>query len=123
MVIYFIVLNFVVLQNNITVNIDFNEWLNTIILVGVIEEIVFRGFLLKKLTETFTNTITSILFVSIHFSIWFYNGLFEFPYIVGPMITAFILGLIFGFIYKIANSLWSVIVIHSVYNLLVALFN
>lgn len=127
LVIYFIVLNFVVLQNNITVNIDFNEWLNTIILVGFIEEIVFRGFLLKKLTETFmfwtANTITSILFVSIHFPIWFYNGLFEFPYIVGPMITAFILGFIFGFIYKITNSLWSVIVIHSVYNLLVALFN
>uniref|UniRef100_UPI00403F8EAF CPBP family glutamic-type intramembrane protease n=1 Tax=Niallia sp. XMNu-256 TaxID=3082444 RepID=UPI00403F8EAF len=47
----------------------FNEWLNTILLVGVTEEIVFRGFLLRKLMGSFkfwvANTITSLLFVFI----------------------------------------------------------
>ncbi len=123
---YFVVLNLTVLKNNIDFQIGFNEWLNTILLVGITEEIVFRGFLLRKLMDSFrfwiANTITSLLFVSIHFPIWFYKGLFEFPYILSSIITVFVLGIIFGFVYKKSNSLWSVIIIHSLYNLLVSLF-
>lgn len=123
---YFIVLHLLVLKNDIDFQIGFNEWLNTILLVGITEEIVFRGFLLRKLMEFYSfwkaNIMTSLLFVSIHFPIWFYKGLFEFPYILSSIITAFVLGLIFGFIYKKTNSLWSVIIIHSLYNLLVSIF-
>ncbi|WP_425505495.1 CPBP family glutamic-type intramembrane protease [Sporosarcina jiandibaonis] len=57
-----------------------------------------------------------------HFPIWFYKGVFEFPIILSSIITAFVLGIIFGFIYKESNSLWSVIIVHSLYNLLVSLF-
>ncbi|OMC82259.1 hypothetical protein BK128_20625 [Viridibacillus sp. FSL H7-0596] len=123
---YFVILNFTILDNNVDFRIGFNEWLNTILLVGITEEIVFRGFLLRKLMDSFkfwiANTITSLLFVSIHFPIWFYKGLFEFPYIFTASLTAFILGIIFGYVYKKSGSLWSVIVIHSLYNLLVSLF-
>ncbi len=125
--IYFFTLNVVILNNDIHLTIGFNEWINTIILVGLIEEIVFRGFILRKFMEDFefwkANTITSILFVFIHFPIWFYKGLFGFPYIVGASITAFVLGLVFGWIYKKSNSLWSVIIIHSLYNFFVSLFH
>lgn len=38
------------------------------------------------------------------------------------ILTAFVLGILFGFVYKKSNSLWSVIIIHSLYNLLVSLF-
>ncbi|WP_438824400.1 lysostaphin resistance A-like protein [Bacillus sp. JJ1533] len=97
------------------------------LLVGITEEIVFRGFLLRKLMDSFrfwiANTITSFLFVSIHFPIWFYKGLFEFPYILSSIISVFVMGIIFGFVYKKSNSLWSVIIIHSLYNLLASLFN
>ncbi|WP_430791466.1 CPBP family intramembrane glutamic endopeptidase [Virgibacillus flavescens] len=68
------------------------------------------------------NSITSLLFASIHIPIWLYKGLFEFPYILNAILTTFVLGIIFGFIYKKTNSLWSVIIIHSMYNLLVSLF-
>lgn len=123
---YFILLNFTVLHNTIDFRIGFNEVLNTVLLVGITEEIVFRGFLLKKLMDSFkfwtANTITSLLFVSIHFPIWFYKGLFEFPYILTASLTAFILSVIFGYVYKKSGSLWSVIVIHSLYNLLVSIF-
>jgi len=123
---YFIILNLIVLKNDIDFHIGFNEWLNTILLVGIIEEIVFRGFLLRKFMELSSfwkaNTITSLLFVSIHFPIWFYKGLFEFPYIISSIVVAFVLSIIFGLIYKKTNSLWSVIIIHSLYNLLVSLF-
>lgn len=123
---YFIILNFTILHNNLDFQIGFNELLNTVLLVGITEEIVFRGFLLKKLMNSFkfwiANAITSLLFVSIHFPIWFYKGLFEFPYILTASLTAFILSVIFGYVYKKSGSLWSVIVIHSLYNLLVSLF-
>ncbi|KOO51050.1 hypothetical protein AMD00_00600 [Viridibacillus arvi] len=123
---YFVILNFTILDNNVDFRIGFNEWLNTILLVGITEEIVFRGFLLRKLMDSFkfwiANTITSLLFISIHFPIWFYKGLFEFPYILTTSLTVFILSIIFGYVYKKSGSLWSVIVIHSLYNLLVSLF-
>ncbi|WP_268237917.1 CPBP family intramembrane glutamic endopeptidase [Ornithinibacillus halotolerans] len=87
---------------------------------------VFRGFILRKLMDYYhfwlANTVTALLFVSIHFPIWFYRGMFEFPGIVSPILTTFILGIIFGYIYRKSNSLWSVIIIHSMYNLLVSLF-
>lgn len=125
-ILYFIILNLFVLKNDIGFNIGFNELLNTILLVGITEEIVFRGFLLRKLMNSFNfwtaNILTSLLFVSIHFPIWIYKGLFGFPYILSSVITAFVLSIIFGFIYKKTNSLWSVIIIHSLYNLLVSLF-
>lgn len=124
---FYLVINLIVLNNNIDIQIGFNGWLNTILLVGITEEIVFRGFLLRKLMDSFrfwiANTITSLLFVSIHFPIWFYKGLFEFANILSSILTLFILGIIFGFIYKKSNSLWSVILIHSLYNLLVLLFS
>lgn len=123
---YFVVLNLPLSKKEIDFQIGFNELLNTILIVGILEEIVFRGFILRKLMDSYrfwiANTITALLFVSIHFPYWFYNGLFEFPYILSPIITAFILGMIFGFVYKKSNSLWSVIIIHSLYNFLVSIF-
>ncbi|MDQ0270644.1 membrane protease YdiL (CAAX protease family) [Cytobacillus purgationiresistens] len=123
---YFVILNLTVLESNINFQMGLHEWLNTILLVGITEEIVFRGFLLRKLMDSYkfwiANIITALLFVSIHFPIWFYKGLFEFPYILGSILTAFVLGILFGFVYKKSKSLWSVIIIHSLYNLLVSLF-
>lgn len=124
--ILYLFFNLTVLKNDIDFQMGFSKWLNTILLVGVTEEIVFRGFLLRKLMDTYkfwiANTITSLLFVSIHFPIWLYKGLFEYPFILSSILTAFVLGIIFGFVYKKSNSLWSVIIIHSLYNLLVSLF-
>ena len=124
--IFYFVINLIVLRNNIDFQLGFHEWLNMILLVGITEEIVFRGFLLRKLLDSFSfwmaNTIIAFLFVSIHFPIWFYKGLFESPYILSSILTVFVLGLIFGFVYKKSNSLWSVIILHSLYNLLVLLF-
>ncbi|WP_157764790.1 type II CAAX prenyl endopeptidase Rce1 family protein [Solibacillus sp. R5-41] len=42
--------------------------------------------------------------------------------ILSSIITVFVLGIIFRFVYKKSDSLWSVIIIHSLYNLLVSLF-
>lgn len=122
----YVILNITVLDNNIDFHIGFDEWLNVFLLVGITEEIVFRGFILKKLMDSFkfwkANTITSLLFVSIHFPIWIHKGLFLFPDILITSINIFVLSAIFGYIYKKTSSLWSVIIIHSFYNLLVLIF-
>jgi len=124
--IFYFLINLIFLKNNIDFQIGFNGWLNTILLVGITEEIVFRGFLLRKLMDSFrfwiANTITALLFVSIHFPIWFYKGQFESPYILSSILTVFVLGILFGLVYKKSNSLWTVIIVHSLYNLLVLLF-
>lgn len=124
---FYYVINLTVLKSNLDFQLDFHDWLNVVLLVGITEEIVFRGFLLRKLMDSYrfwiANTITSLLFVSIHFPIWFYKGLFEFPNILSTVASIFVLSLIYGFIYKKSNSLWSVIIIHSLYNLNVLLFN
>lgn len=65
--------NLIIMNNEINLNLGFNSWLNTIILAGIIEEIVFRGFILNKLSAIFkfwkANIYTSVLFVLIHFPI------------------------------------------------------
>lgn len=122
---YFVVVNFSVLEQ-VDFQLGFNQWLNTILLVGITEEIVFRGFILRKLMDSFrfwvANVITALLFVSIHFPIWFYKDLFGFPNILASILNVFVMGIIFGFVYKKSNSLWSVIILHSLYNLLVDVF-
>ncbi|WP_169737921.1 CPBP family intramembrane glutamic endopeptidase [Alkalihalobacterium bogoriense] len=126
LILYFWGVNLLVFKNNMDFQIGFNELLNTILLVGLIEEIVFRGFILRKLLDSFrfwvANVVTAFLFVSIHFPIWIYNGLFVFPSVLGGIVTAFVLGILFGIIYKKSGSLWSVVIIHSMYNFLVSIF-
>lgn len=68
------------------------------------------------------NVITALLFVSIHFPIWVYKDLFAFPNILGSILYVTVMGIIYWFVFKKSNSLWSVIILHSLYNLLVAVF-
>lgn len=122
----FLMANVLILGNSIKLDLEFDEWLNTIIIVGISEEIVFRGFILNKLLERIqfwkANIITSLLFVPIHFPIWMYEGLFQFPYVFGASVNVFVVGVLFGYVYKKTGSLWSVIIIHSMYNLFVTVF-
>lgn len=126
MAIYFIIVNMFLMKKEFNLNLGLNVWLNHIILVGIIEEIVFRGFLLKKFMEKHrfgkANVYTSLLFVTIHLPIWFRTGLFHIPTILGTLLFVFLLSLVFGFIYKRTDSLWSVIIIHSFYDFFVSVF-
>jgi|SRR5699024_6419043 len=126
MALYFIISG-IAMDLEFDLNLGWDFWLNTFIFVGLTEETVFRGYILRKLMIGYkfwkANTITSLLFVSIHFPIWVYDGLFEFPYIFSAVIQVFIISISFGFIYKKTGSLWSVIIIHSMYDLLVSVFN
>ena len=97
-----------------------NSYLNEFLVVGITEEMVFRGFILKEINKRITfwkaNGITALLFLLIHYPIWIHNG--EFPYF-WTHVYIFLLGIIFGLIYKKTGSLWSVVLLHSFYDLFV----
>lgn len=97
-----------------------NSIVSTSLLIGVIEEIPFRGFILKKFQERFdfwiANGITSFLFLAIHLTGWISLGLFSWSVAAAVLITGFLLGILTYY----ARSLWAPIIAHDVNNLISA---
>lgn len=101
---------------------DVDKWIKGVILVGFIEEILFRGFFLQRIASYtrfgFANIITSILFLLIHFPGWF--ALNEFPpgtfLKIALFAFVFIFSIVQGYVLKKTESLWVCIVIHSINN-------
>lgn len=107
-------------------SLSFDDWLNSVILVGVLEEIPFRGLILQQLERwmSFLNAalLTSLLFVSIHVPLWIATGVHPFPNMVVGAVTVFILSYVYCYVFKLSGSLWGSIIAHSAYNLLALLF-
>ncbi len=132
----------------LSVNLDLglDRWLNTVILAGLTEEIVFRGFLLQKIETCLNscfeiladklkpygnfnwdnkedvafwtaNVLTSILFIFIHFPRWYFE---EEGILLSSMISVFILGIAFGYTYKKTGSIWASVIFHSTNNFIVS---
>jgi membrane protease YdiL (CAAX protease family) len=107
-----------------------DTWVNAILLVGLMEEIPFRGFLFQKLQSLFGSSwvglvgamlISSLLFALIHIPLWISTGLSLFQSFFGFLLVFFV-GIIACVALKISESLWSSILIHTVYNVLTSLF-
>lgn len=102
----------------INFHMDVYYWIGGI-MVGFFEEIPFRGFLQQKI-EGFTNfwtanVITTIIFLLHHFPKWIYT---RYELILENSIFVVLLGLVFGFVFKKTKSLWSVIIFHSLAELI-----
>ena len=103
-------------------SLSFDDYLNTLLMAGLAEEIVFRGLILQELDKRMTfwkaNLITALLFLVIHYPIWIYNDII---FQIGSHIYVFIIGLLFGFVYKKTGSLWSVIILHAFHNYILSI--
>ena len=103
-------------------SLSFDDYLNTLLMAGLAEEIVFRGLILQELDKRMTfwkaNLITALLFLVIHYPIWIYNDII---FQSGSHIYVFIIGLLFGFVYKKTGSLWSVIILHAFHNYILSI--
>jgi membrane protease YdiL (CAAX protease family) len=92
-------------------------WIKAILLVGLSEEVLFRGFILQKVSNIFGfwtgNLVSAFLFLLIHIPGWIMTNNMQSPM---NMITLVLLGLIFGFVLKKSNSLWGSMVAHSINN-------
>ena len=100
--------------------ITWNSVLSTSILVGLFEEIPFRGFILQKLQEKFpfwlSNLHSSLLFLSIHLPGWILLHALTWS----NVISIFVLGVIFAIIFHFSQTLWSSIITHSLNDFLSA---
>lgn len=61
------------------------------------------------MTFSKANTITALLFLVIHYPLWIYHETF---FNFGTHVYVFLIGLLFGFVYKRTGSLWSVVILH-----------
>ena len=85
------------------------ELLSVVILTPIVEEIIFRGAILRKFLKANVNAhcsilIQALLFAAIHFGIL--TGLF-----------ALICGIVLGYIYVKFDSIWPVVIAHMSVNL------
>ena len=94
-------------------HLTWNSILGTSILVGVFEEVPFRGFVLQKLQERFnwvTSTlISSLLFVGAHIPGWILLGTLT----AYKVFYIFIFGVVMAIIFRFSKSLWAPIITHS----------
>jgi membrane protease YdiL (CAAX protease family) len=94
-------------------HITWNSVLGTSILVGVFEEIPFRGFMLRKLQERFdfvtSMVVSSILFVGAHVPGWILLGSLT----AHNIIYTFAFGSVMAIILRYSQSLWAPIISHS----------
>lgn len=92
---------------------------------GIFEELVFRaGFmniLLKKHSFWVTNIIQSLLFLAIHFPVYFITKMTAFD-IVANFATVIILGLVFGYVFYKTKNLWTTIILHAVWDSMMFFF-
>ena len=114
----------------------FNEEINLsleiikLIVVGFVEEIVFRGWgynVLKKNVSTGKAIILSTtFFVLLHWPAYFIKlykfGAFNVSGIITQSFSALIWGIVFCWLLEKGNSLWNPIIAHAFYDLMLVLF-
>lgn len=87
------------------------------LMVGILEEIPFRGFVLQKLLPRISfwsaNLLTTITFITIHIPIWTYSN----ANLLSSVKSALIFSLVLGYLFKEYDSLWVPITCHSIFNL------
>ncbi len=95
------------------------KWISGVLLVGVTEEVVFRGYVLQKLATRFAfrwaNLITSLLFVLIHVPRWIRDDRLN-SGIVGAALFLVAFSLLLGWVLKKSESLWACMLAHSISN-------
>lgn len=106
-------------QISINLDIDRNFWWKGIILVGLSEEVVFRGFILQKVNEGtgfwVANCINAVLFVLVHVIGWVLLNQFS-TFKFRDMAVLFVFAFLQGFVLKKTKSLWACMIIHSFNN-------
>jgi uncharacterized protein len=102
-------------------DIGLNLWVGPVALVGLSEEVLFRGFFLQKLAERMTfdraNLLQTGLFVLIHVPGWILLGQFHFPRALGLIGSVAVIALLLGWLLRRTRSLWACMVCHSLNNL------
>ncbi len=111
-------------------NIIFLQELSRFLVVGFVEEFIYRGFGLNMLSNFSSgrtaNIVSSLFFAAVHipayFIHWYCDGIFLLTEMAAQVMTAFIWGLIFGVVFKKSKSIWASAIIHFWYDFSFVLF-
>ena len=118
-------------NHSLSVSSDFHpSMLFMVLFVGLTEEIVFRGFFLNSMMKNadtekkryLAYAINAVMFLLIHFPIWIAEGRFVSAFSSFAFVTVLFLSVLFGICFVRTKSLWSAIIIHSLYDLLICVF-
>ncbi|MBS7577164.1 MULTISPECIES: type II CAAX endopeptidase family protein [unclassified Enterococcus] len=100
--------------------------IGSFLLVGITEEMVFRGWLLNsfltKMSPVLAIVINAFLFLAIHFPIYFYKGVLLEVIISGQFLQILILSIIFSLTFIKSKNLLVPIIFHMYWDLLTILF-
>ena len=90
-----------------------NSLLSTSLLIGFIEEVPYRGFILQKIEQRCGfwagNLLSSLLFLGIHLPGWISLHLLK----PENAIFVFLFGVVMAIVVKVGKSLWGTIIAHS----------
>ncbi|CAA6823087.1 MAG: CAAX amino terminal protease self-immunity [uncultured Sulfurovum sp.] len=104
---------------NFMMNLEYPTLMTKILLViavvvaaPIVEEVIFRGFLLKGFSQTFMGVhgavfVTAVLWAVIHQQ-----------YEIAYLIAIFVIGLVFGYARVLSNSLYIPMIMHALMNFL-----
>src|SRR5579859_84781 len=100
--------------------VSLQDWINGILLVGIVEEIPFRGLLFQQLRRWMpmwaAATLSSLLFVGVHIPSWMYQQM-QMKDMIFNGLFLFAVGISMCIILVKLRSLWSCIAIHSLLDL------
>ena len=93
--------------------LTWNSVFGTSFLVGFIEEIPYRGFMLQKFAERLdfwlATLITSLLFVAVHVPGWLALRVLR----ADVAVTIFVFAIVMSLAFRYSKSLWAPIIAHS----------
>lgn len=97
-------------------------FLGAVLVAPVVEEIFFRGFMVRQLqgwwkSFGWINLAASLAWVLAHWVGWYFQGRVSFPDSLGFSLHLAILGLIFGYLNRFSGSLWTSLILHVANNL------
>ena len=123
LVVFLPIVQAIAVNGGLAIHPDFQpaRLIGAVLLVGITEEIVFRGLLLnallKKLRLWPAIALNEVLFVLIHFPIWIYQGRDLAAFLTGSA-AVFALGGLFSYSFVKTRNIFVPIALHMIWNLL-----
>lgn len=104
-----------------SIEMNWLDYILTVVGVGIFEESVFRGWFYNAwstiVSEKYANIISAAMFVFIHYPRWF-----QLERTVGDIVYGsfyvFVLGILFGVLFRKNRSIWTPAILHSVWDML-----
>lgn len=119
-------------HGGIWINEDINQTLEFVklMIVGFVEECVYRGWgfnaLMNTLNDKKAAILSTLMFILLHwpayFIKYFRHDFFDLSGLITQSISALVFGLIFCWLMKKGKSLWGPIIVHTLYDYCIILF-